>query len=202
MVTSRFRFGGEALIVLLIHQTILWQEKWNRVSRPDFLCLIFPPQTGLGGFPPPRFYRWYCSLQFASAGLIIQWFRRQRGILGVQITHKLLDCDGNHCSSQTMSSLWCPWCLAGRGKFFFFFFPHCLQKGNPIKWNGIFLVQIHWECFSVFCICRSMERPEGSTRNHSAEIQVWKEAFNLSAARHDTLHVLVAWAGVTFFLFH
>lgn len=32
--------------------------------------------------------------------------------------HEPLDCDGTHCSSQTMSSLWCLWCLASRGNFF------------------------------------------------------------------------------------
>lgn len=31
-----------------------------------------------------RVCRWYCSPQFASAGLIIQWFHRQEGILGAQ----------------------------------------------------------------------------------------------------------------------
>lgn len=110
------------------------ESKQTWVSRPDFLCLYPPPPPADGPrrIAPAEVYRWYCSLQFASAGLIIQWFCRQRGILGVQITHKLLDCDGNHCSSQTMSSLWCPWCLAGWGKFFFSF-SRCLRKGNPIN---------------------------------------------------------------------
>lgn len=57
---------------------------WSRGAY--FLCLMLSVrllQTGLWGFPSEG-RRWYCSLRFASAALIIQWFRRQRGILGAQ----------------------------------------------------------------------------------------------------------------------
>lgn len=56
----------------------------NPTFTPEVSLSVFLGAAGaLGGFPSEG-HRWYCSLWFASVGLIIQWFCRQRGILGVQ----------------------------------------------------------------------------------------------------------------------
>lgn len=56
----------------------------NPTFTPEVSLSVFLGAAGaLGGFPSEG-RRWYCSLWFASVGLIIQWFCRQRGILGVQ----------------------------------------------------------------------------------------------------------------------
>lgn len=47
-------------------------------------------RRALGGFPSEG-RRWYCSLWFASVGLIIQWFCRQRGIVGAQTRSSAAD---------------------------------------------------------------------------------------------------------------
>lgn len=84
-----------------------------------FLCLMFsepsaPLRIPLRG-PPMILFSAVCICWFDNP--VILPSEGDSGSTNTQQRGELLDCDGAHCSSQTMSSLWCLWCMAGRGKF-------------------------------------------------------------------------------------
>lgn len=60
-----------------------WCVWKSNICAWSFFVWCSQSRRALGGFPSEG-RRWYCSLWFASVGLIIQWFCRQRGILGAQ----------------------------------------------------------------------------------------------------------------------
>lgn len=67
----------------------MWVESgvsWVLAEVPTFFvwCYLRLSYRRASEESPLRGCGWDCSLRFASAGLIIQWFRRQRGILGAQ----------------------------------------------------------------------------------------------------------------------
>lgn len=94
-----------------------------------FLCLTFsepsaPLRIPLGG-PPMILFSAVCICWFDNP--VILPSEGDSGSTNTQQRGELLDCDGAHCSSQTMSSLWCLWCMAGRGKFL----QSVLEPPNP-----------------------------------------------------------------------
>lgn len=97
--------------------------------RLKFLCLVFSEPSGprripLRG-PPMILFSVVCICWFDNP--VILPSEGDSGSANTQQRGELLDCDGAHCSSQTMSSLWCLWCLAGRGKFL----QSVLEPPNP-----------------------------------------------------------------------